>query len=77
MEHSENTGNVHQSYVIECKKEVRVDVEIPMGLGCRNAIHRNFRGIIPLTQRASLEETILWIEFLLNSFENPSIQRGP
>ena len=54
MVHRKNTGEMPQSYANECKKEVRLDVEIPTGLGCRNAIHRNFGGVIPLIQRASL-----------------------
>jgi hypothetical protein len=36
--------------VNECKKEVRADVEIPVGLRCRIAILRNFGRVIPLIQ---------------------------
>ena len=52
-----------RSYANEYKKEVVVDVEIPIGLGCslgcRNAIHRNFGGVIPLIQRHYLGKKIL------------------
>jgi hypothetical protein len=34
----------------ECKKEVRADVKIIVGLGCMIAIQRNFGGDIPLVQ---------------------------
>ena len=51
MKHKKNTGNMPRSYANECKKEVRVGVETRMELGCRNAIHRNFGGVIPLIQR--------------------------
>ena len=54
MEHRKNTEEMPLSYANECKKEVTLDVENPMGLGCRNAIHRNFGGAIPLIQRAYL-----------------------
>ena len=62
-----------RSYANECKKKVRLDVEIPMGLGCRNAIHKNFGGVIPLIQRASLGKKILRIGILKYSYKNPSI----
>jgi hypothetical protein len=51
-----------------------VDVEIPMGLGCRIAIFSNSEGVISLIQRASLE---ILIGILLNSYANSSIQKGP
>ena len=37
MEHRKNTGKVPRSYANQCKKEVIVDVKIPIGLRCRNA----------------------------------------
>jgi hypothetical protein len=41
---------------MRCKKEVKVDAEIPVDWGCRIVIHRIFGGVIPLIQRASLEK---------------------
>jgi hypothetical protein len=54
--------------------ELKVDVEIPLGFRCSSAIHRNFVGVIPLTQRASLGEKILWIGFFQIFIENTSIK---
>ena len=55
--------------------QTRVGVEIPIGLRCRNAIHRNFGGVIPLIQRHSFEKNHM-DRIPQNSFENPSIRRG-
>jgi hypothetical protein len=46
------------SYTDECKKEVVSDVEVPIGLECRIAIHINFEGVISLVQRDSIEKKI-------------------
>ena len=53
-ETQEKHVKVPRSYANQCKKEVIVDVEIPIGLRCRNAIHRNFGGVVLLIQRSSL-----------------------
>jgi hypothetical protein len=37
----------------DVKKEVGVDVKIPMGFGCRIAVYKKFVGVTPLIQRAS------------------------
>ena len=76
LELRKNTGKVPRFYAKECKNEARVDVGIPIGLGCRNAIHRNFRGVNPLIQMDSLGK-ILRIRFLQNSSKKSSIQRDP
>jgi hypothetical protein len=49
--------------ILQSKKALRVDGEIPMELRCCNSIHRNFLGDIPLIQMTSLEK-ILWIWIL-------------
>jgi hypothetical protein len=66
-----------RSYTNECKKEDRVHAEIPVGLRCRNAIYRNFGGVIRLIQKASVERKIILIGIQQNFIENPSIQKGP
>jgi hypothetical protein len=43
-----------RSYANESEKYVRLEVEIPMRLWCRIAIHRTFGDVIPLIQRAFL-----------------------
>jgi hypothetical protein len=52
-----------------------VDIEIPMGLICRNAVHTNFGGVIPLVFKGVLrEKTYGGISPKKNL--NPLVQRG-
>ena len=71
-----NTVKVSRSYANECKKETIVDVEIPMGLGHRNSVHRNFGVLITSIQMDSLGKNPM-VGTIQHSYENPSIQIGP
>jgi hypothetical protein len=49
-----------------------------MRLMCRNAVHRNFRGVISLIYTKGLFRKNNPIDWIIQIFfENPSIQKGP
>ena len=54
MKHRKIKVKVPRSYALESKKEVGVDVQIPMELSHRNPIHRNLGSTIPLIQMQSI-----------------------
>jgi hypothetical protein len=61
--------------VNDCKKVVRVDGEVYLGLGYMIAIHRNFGGVIFLIQRPFFKK-FLWVGIIQNSYANHSMQRA-